>query len=220
MNAGNTCLFHKGFCNVYFGSKEKNAVTLPHIAQRKNAFLGKIKEMSKTKKLPSRKKIAQELLHQRLVHRSTVSLLAGDTANVWEELEIRIYPYPFFTSCQITSMNKKAVSEIPLKQKAPFKWVFMDRIPSTAHKSLTSETIFSNYLLIVDAYSKIPKLYGMEKITTEEVMDKLDMFQSRFGKINEFGWLDLEIISVDAGTQFTLTDFKEELQTLGVHLTF
>ena len=39
-------------------------------------------------------------------------------------------------------------------------------------------------LLIVDAYSKIPKLYGMKKITTEELMDKLDMFQSRFGKMN------------------------------------
>ena len=49
----------------------------------------------------------------------------------------------------------------------------MDIIPSTAPKSFTSDTTFSNYFLIVDAYSKIPKLYGMEKITTEEVMDKL-----------------------------------------------
>ena len=38
----------------------------------------------------------------------------------------------------------------------------MDIIPSTAPKSLTNDTTFSNYLLIVDAYSKIPKLYGME----------------------------------------------------------
>ena len=44
---------------------------------------------------------------------------------------------------------------------------------------------------MVDAYFKIPKLYGMEKITTEEVMDKLDIFQSRFGKIDQFGWWDL-----------------------------
>ena len=64
---------------------------------------------------------------------------------------------------------------------------FMDINPSTASKSLTSDTTFSRYLLIVDAHSKIPKMYGMEKITTEEVMDKLDMFQSRFGKINKFG---------------------------------
>ena len=40
-------------------------------------------------------------------------------------------------------------------------------------------------------------------------MDKRDMLQSRFGKIDEFGWWDLEIISADAGTQFTLTEFKE-----------
>ena len=85
-------------------------------------------------------------------------------------------------------MNKKVRSKIPLKPRATFKWVFMDIIPSTEPKSLTSDTTFSNYLLIVDAYSKIPKLYGMDNITTEEVMDKLDMFQSRFKKMGQFGW--------------------------------
>ena len=63
--------------------------------------------------------------------------------------------------------EKKARSNIPLKPKAPFKWVFMNIIPSTAPKRLTSDTTFSNYILIVDAYYNIPKLYGMEKITTE-----------------------------------------------------
>ena len=56
---------------------------------------------------------------------------------------------------------------------------------------------------------KIPKLYGMEKITQEEVMNKLDIFQFRFGRIDEFVWWDLEIVSVDAGTQFTSIEFKE-----------
>ena len=82
MNSGHTCLYHKSFFTVYVGSKEDNAVTLPHSEQRKHAFLGKTKEMSKKKKLPARKKIALVLLHQRLGHRSTRSLLAGDTANV------------------------------------------------------------------------------------------------------------------------------------------
>ena len=95
-------------------------------------------------------------------------------------------PDPFRTACQISSMNKKARSKIPLKSKAPFKWVFMDIIPSTAPESLTNDTTFSDYLLIVDAYSKIPKIYDMENITTEEVMEKLDMFQYRFGKIDQF----------------------------------
>ena len=94
----------------------------------------------------------------------------------------------------------------------------MDIIPSTAPKFLTSDTTFSNYLLILDAYFKIPKLYGMENITTEEVMDKLDMFQSRFGKIDQFGWWDLERISADSGTQFNPTKFKDECQTCGFGL--
>ena len=115
-------------------------------------------------------------------------------------------------------MNKKAKSKLPLKPKSPFKWVFMDLISSTAPKSLSNDTTFSNYVLIVDAYSKITKMYGMGNITTAEVMDKLDMFQSRFRKINQIGWWDLERISSDAGTQFTLTDFKEKCQTRGVHL--
>ena len=76
--------------------------------------------MSKTKKSLARKKIALELLHQRLGHRSTILLLAGDTANVWENTELRIYPDPFFTSCQISLMNKKARSKIPLEPKASF----------------------------------------------------------------------------------------------------
>ena len=53
MNSQHTCLFHKGFCTVYFGAKEDNAVTLLHSAVRKHAFSGKSMESSKKK---SRKK--------------------------------------------------------------------------------------------------------------------------------------------------------------------
>ena len=44
------------------------------------------------------------------------------------------------------------------------------------------------------------------------------MFQSRFGKIDQFGWWDLERISADAGMQFILTYFKEECHTRGFRL--
>ena len=58
----------------------------------------------------------------------------------------------------------------------------------------------------------------MDRIIIEEVMDKLDMFQSMFGKIDEFVWWDLEIISADEGTQFTSTELKEKFQLCSVHL--
>ena len=105
-------------------------------------ILQKIKNMSKKDKFPARKKTTLELLHQRLGHRSTRSLLAGHTANIWEDLELIIDPDPFCTSCQTSSMNKNARSNITLKPKAPFKWIFMDIISSTVPKSLTNDTHF------------------------------------------------------------------------------
>ena len=117
---------------VYFEAKEKNVVAWTDIAQRKHEFLGKIMEIPKTKKILSRRKIALELLHQRLGHRYARSLLDWYTANVWDDIELRIDLDPFFTACRISSMNKEARSKNPLNPNAPFKWVFMGIIPSTA----------------------------------------------------------------------------------------
>ena len=38
MNSGHNCLFHQGFCTVYFGGKEKNAVTLSQFTRRQVRF--------------------------------------------------------------------------------------------------------------------------------------------------------------------------------------
>ena len=91
---------------MYFGAKQKNSVTLPQSARMKHAFLGEIKVISKTMKFTPRNKIAFELLHQILGHRSTISLLDRDTANIWEDVELIIDQDPFF---QIMSnlFNKK-----------------------------------------------------------------------------------------------------------------
>ena len=48
----------------------------------------------------------------------------------------------------------------------------------------------------------------MQIITFEEVTDKLDKIHSIFGRIDEFGWWDLEIILAYAGTQFTSMEFQ------------
>ena len=97
MGLGHTCLFRKYFFKVYFGARETNAVTLPHHARRKHVFRGEIKEISKTNKLPYREKIALELLQQRLGHRSARSLFDDDNANVWEDIEHKIYSDLFCT---------------------------------------------------------------------------------------------------------------------------
>ena len=135
------------------------------------------------------------------------SILAGYTTHVWKYIELRVYSDPFCTSYHISKMNKNPISNTPLNPNITFKWVFMDIIPAISSKNLTKDTTFSNYLLIVDYHSKLTKIYGMENITAEEVINKLDMFQSRFRKVDKFGWWDMEIIQTDAGTQFTSREF-------------
>ena len=144
-------------------------------------FGGGKKEISKLKKISPRKKVALKLLHYRLGYKYTISLMAGGTANFWKDIELRVYPNPFCISCQISSMSKKARSKNPVKPKAPFKRVSVDIITATAPTTFTIETSFSHYLFIVDTSSKISKLYVINRITPKQVMDKFDMFQSRFG---------------------------------------
>ena len=108
--------------------------------------------MSKSQKIAPIKKVALELLYHRLGHISIISLMSRYTANYWKNIELIIKPEPFFTSCQISSMNKQAISKNSLKPKAPFKWVLIYIIPATAPKRLTSKTTFSNYILTGDAY--------------------------------------------------------------------
>ena len=75
-------------------------------------------------------KVALGLLYHILGHRSTRSLMDGYTANIWQDIELRIDPDSFCKSCHISSMNKKARSKTPLKPKAPFKWVLWSLGPS------------------------------------------------------------------------------------------
>ena len=89
---------------------------------------------------------------------SIVTLMTGDTANVWQDIELRINPDPFCTSCQISSMNKKDRSKNTLTPKKPFKWGFMVIIPPTSPKHLTNETTFLiifSLLIHTQKYQKI-----------------------------------------------------------------
>ena len=56
------------------------------------------------------------------------------------------------------------------------------------------------------------------KSQQKKLWTKWTCFNPDFGKIDEFGWWDLEKILADTGTQFTLKEFKEECQTCGVRL--
>ena len=78
-------------------------------------------------------------------------------------------------------MDKKAGSKKSTEAKITLQVGFYGYNTTSSTQIFDKWHTFSNDILIIDDYSKNPKLYGMEKTTTEEVMDKLYMFQSRSG---------------------------------------
>ena len=113
---------------------------------------------------------------------------------LWQDIEVWIDTELFCTSCQINSTNKKVRYKNQLKPKARFKWVlwtlFQKHHQMFWQVKLHLVIIFN--ILVVDACSKIPKLYGVEKLLLKKVIDRLDMFQFIFVKIDEFCWCYLK----------------------------
>ena len=62
IHLGHTCLFHKGFCTVYFGAKEKNIVTLPHSAQWETCIFGKNQGNIKDKEITSQEENCSRII--------------------------------------------------------------------------------------------------------------------------------------------------------------
>ena len=92
----------------------------------------------------------------------------------------------------------------------------MDVIPTISSKSLNKDTSFDNYLLIVNNYYKAPKNYGMKNITTEEVMDKLEMFLAKYGKVDEFELTTPEIQETNVQVEVTCQTFRNMVQSIMV----
>ena len=68
---------------------------------------------------------------------------------------------PFMHIMSDINNQKNPGYDIPLQHKTPIKWFFMDIIASIASKRFTKDTNFANYLLIVDSYSRLTRLYVM-----------------------------------------------------------
>ena len=82
MNSGNTCLFNQFFLHSVLRSKGEKYINITTQCTKETCISRKNHGKVKENKLPASKKIALELLHQRLGHRYTRSLLSGDTDNV------------------------------------------------------------------------------------------------------------------------------------------
>ncbi|MGH7955157.1 MAG: hypothetical protein ACREOZ_04270, partial [Gloeomargaritales cyanobacterium] len=146
--------------------------------------------------------------------------MAADSGDVWEDITIALTPEKDCQTCQITMSRAKNRSRRPMTDAdKPMVFVFLDLIPNPASTSITPRTYFSHYLLCVCRYSRQPFLHGLSGLTTQDVLEGIQAFAIRYGKIDEVGYFDFKRIQTDAGPQFTSKEFKQAALTSGFRLT-
>jgi hypothetical protein len=77
--------------------------------------------------------------------------------------------------------------------------LFLDVLYAVLPNGVTHATTFPNYLLIVDAYCRNSKIYGLAHKSSIEVIRALKKFQADHSFLRELGHLDTEKIRADSG---------------------
>jgi hypothetical protein len=98
--------------------------------------------------------VSLELVHRRLGHMVTQTVLAAHDAGIWPDLRIVPDVDPMCVTCKLSSIQRTAHSSSPVAHAtSPGQILFMDIVSNTSPiGGLTSRTHFSHYLLTVDAF--------------------------------------------------------------------
>ena len=158
-----------------------------------------------------KRQVPIKLLHHRLGHRSYETLKASNNDDIWNDVKVVNDPETICETCQITKARLANRSKNPPDYPtAPGVMIYIDIITNPFSKGLTKQSHFTSYLLIVDAYSHLPVLLGMNAISSEEVFRCIMIFRTMFrpsiddGDINaDMNAYNLRGIRTDAGSQLT-----------------
>jgi Reverse transcriptase (RNA-dependent DNA polymerase) len=182
--------------------------------------------MNNSRKLTKRN-VDLQLLHNRLGHRRTDSLLLGNNDDIWADITVKNDPESICTTCQITLSRRAArVKQRPAAYPTkPGVMAMADIIDNPFERGLTVKTHFPYYLLVVDVYSSFPVLLGLHSINTMSVLQAFDFYRSYFrpsykdDTTNEIIIPSLLHIRADAGSQFNNAAFRNECATKGIQVT-
>jgi len=99
------------------------------------------------------------------------------------------------------------------------EYLFIDIQHPKITTGLTIATSYAFYLLIVDAYSRYVKLYGIPKKLTSAVVAALQEYQADHSPSGTYGYLNTERIRADAGSQFMAAAFADYCIQHGVKVS-
>jgi len=166
-----------------------------------------------------KKRLPLELLHLRLGHRKCRTLLAASEHQLWEDTTVRMTGETGCLTCDVATICSRARNkEAHSGATWAGEYLFLDIQHPLVQAGLTISTSYPFYVLIVDAYSRYSKLYGIPKKSTSAIVSALQQYQADHSPNGTYGFLNIERIRGDAGSQFTSTSFTEFCVEHGIRL--
>ena len=154
-------------------------------------------------------RISLELLYKRLASRSQRSLLAAANHDVWQDATIRMENDPDLIGVQVSTIRAADCIKYPCTPSTHAgQLVGADVLHFPPESGITPDTKFAAGLICVDNYSSFSCIYGLPRLTTEQVISSLKQFAADNGHVDEFGFLTFEKLKSDSGSQFTSKEFR------------
>jgi len=166
------------------------------------------------------KRLPLELIHAWLGHSKCRTLLAANEHRLWKDTIIRMAPESGCLSCGIATARAAPRKKEPHSGASyPGKYVFLDIQHPITSVGLTPASTYKFYLIVVDAYSRYVRFYGLPDKSTKAVVSALKQYQADNKPASTYGYLDLDRIRSDAGSQFTSAEFSEYCRDHQIHLS-
>jgi hypothetical protein len=113
-------------------------------------------------------------------------------------------------TCQIATIRATARNKHPHTPGGhPGATVFMDILPCKSSPGLTPRTSHAYCLLLVDSFSRFSVVYGLRNKSTANVVETILQYGADHRMADKYGYLDIDRIKVDAGSEFTSGPLKQ-----------
>eukprot|EP00957_Ditylum_brightwellii_P210090 15364558-Ditylum_brightwellii.AAC.1 len=150
-------------------------------------------------------------------HRSIRSLMARSLHQVWSDYKLAPRTDEFCEGCKIARSCSAAAQHIGTPTPEIFSArMYEDIIHYPIKQGLTTSTTFPCSLLLVCAYCKFSWPQGTRDFSSESAIKCFKMFLTQSGGKTT----NLQYFRTDAGTSFTLSEFKDFSQSEKCSVTF
>ena len=176
-----------------------------------------------TRQTHPRLKIGQSLLHRRLGHRSFASILLAHEDKLWDDVQVIEDRDEFCETCIITTARKANTGRGNLEtlgNVVPGEVIMVDIVNNPSAESITSDTHYKYYLLIIDTASRFFVPVGINDKRPRTIFEAIKYWTTHYGPSQSFNFSQLDHIHGDFDAVYRSNEFTRLAAEANIKLSF